>query len=129
MAPPRPDRIDERIWLRLMYCQRTARLIMRLERLPFPYLTLTQAADIACMEPTAFSRFFHHRIGVKFSAFLRAYRISRAIREMGHDDTPLKVIAGRAGFRSLATFDRAMKREMGSNPSQVRSRHAPAVPV
>ena len=103
-----------------MVCDRTARLVARLEHLPFPHMTLAQAADIACMEPSAFSRFFHHRIGVKFSEFLRAYRVSRALQEMGQDDAPLKVIAGRAGFRSLATFDRAVKRETGASPSQVR---------
>ena len=116
----RPERIDELVWQRLMVCNRTARLVARLDRLPFPHVTLAQAAEIACMEPTAFSRFFHHRIGVKFSEFLRAYRVSRALREMEERDAPLKEIAGRAGFRSLATFDRAVKKETGASPSQVR---------
>jgi AraC-like DNA-binding protein len=74
------------------------------------------------MEPTAFSRFFHAHIGLRFSDFLHAYRVSLALREMRSHDAPVKVIAGRTGYGSVATFVRSVKRLTGTCPSALRRR-------
>ncbi len=104
-----------------MFWDRTARVIARLA--DSPNLSLTEAEDIACMESTSFSRFFHQRIGMRFSAFLTAYRVSLAVQEMVRRDEPLTDIATHSGFGCITTFDRSVKRVTGSTPSQLRKSH------
>jgi len=110
------------VWKRIAFYRRTLRLAHHLEDHPGEPLTLEQASAIACMERTAFSRFFKQHIGLKFSEFLRTYRVQLAIREMLNQNSSLKEIARTVGFNCVATFERQFKKETGVCPSRFRAR-------
>jgi len=114
--------IPPHVWKRIAYYRRAVRLVRHLDQHPDQILTLDKASCIACMERTAFSRFFRQRIGVTFSEFLRAYRVELAMNAMLADNASLKEIARSVGFNSFATFERQFKREVGLCPSTFRSK-------
>jgi AraC-like DNA-binding protein len=114
--------ISRDVWIRLAYYRRTARLVEHLRLHPADPLNLEHAASLACMERTAFSRFFKRHIGLTFSDFLRAYRVSRAIREMQLRNASFEEIANAVGFNCVKTFERSFKKETGMNPSRFRAR-------
>ena len=114
---------------RIAFYRRTARIQLHLERHPERSLTLQEAASFACMERTAFSRFFHQRIGVTFSEFLRTFRIELAQKRMLATNASLKEIAHGVGFKSFATFERQFKKETGLCPSEFRSRELERIGV
>jgi len=114
--------IDAAVWSRLFYFSRTARLLRHLREHPNNSLSLQEAASIACMERTSFSRFFRLRIGITFSEFLRAYRVGLAISAMEARDRTLKDIAFAVGFTNMTTFERAFIRATRELPSRYRAR-------
>lgn len=118
--------ISETAWARIGYYRRSRRLARYLAQHLTEPLPLAKAAGIACMERTAFSRFFRSHIGMKFSDFLRAFRIERAIAEMSAGDRSLQEIAVAVGFNSLKTLERGFQREIGMSPSTYRARRLQA---
>lgn len=117
-----PKLLDSTVWHRVEYHARASRVARFVRDHVGEPITLAQAADVACMERTSFSRYFRNRVGVRFSRFLRAYRVGVAIEEMSRRDLSLQETADLAGFGCLSSFERAFKAEMGEPPSSYRQR-------
>lgn len=65
-------------------------------------------------------RLFRHQYGKSPKAVLDGVRLETSKALMTSTRAPLKVIAGQAGFRSLADFARVFKRHFGHSPNYWR---------
>ncbi|GEM_PF-1820339 len=79
-------------------------------------VTLSAAAKVAAMEPSYFSTFFHAKVGIPFSDWLRRIRIAKAIELMQEQDHSICDVAFAVGFNDLRTFGRAFKRYTNLTP-------------
>lgn len=83
-------------------------------------ITLSNAANIACLEEKYFSSFFHRKTGIRFVDFIAYVRVERAKRLMAEDDTPICEIALSVGYNNARTFERAFKKWTGVTPRRYR---------
>ena len=110
----------ELILRRLAYHSRLRRVVAYLDDHATEPLALDQAARIACMERTSFSRCFRRVCGITFREFVQRWRIAIAVQQMLQSDTSLTEIAYLVGFESLSTFERTFKRVTARRPSEYR---------
>jgi transcriptional regulator GlxA family with amidase domain len=85
-------------------------------------MDLAAAASLACMERTAFSRFFRSATGITFVAFRRLVRVQKAMEMISSSDVSVTEIASAVGFAGVASFERAFKCLVGITPSGYRRR-------
>jgi AraC-like DNA-binding protein len=74
------------------------------------------------MNACAFSRYFTAKVGISFTALLRAMRIERALAQLEAQDRPIGDLAEENGYQSGCTFARAFKSVVGTTPSEYRRR-------
>ncbi len=79
-------------------------------------ISLADAAGVAAMEASYFSTFFHSKIGIPFSDWLRRIRVSKAIDMIQQADHSICEVAFAVGFNDLRTFGRAFKRYTNRTP-------------
>ncbi len=84
---------------------------------------LAQAARLANMSESAFSRFFKKASGRTFSEMIRSLRLSQACSVLENTGAPVSDVASTAGYRNLSNFNRQFLAEMGCTPSEYRRRH------
>jgi AraC-like DNA-binding protein len=89
-------------------------------------ISLAQAADVAAMEKTYFSFFFHDKVGVTFRDWLQYLRISRALEMMAEQDHSITDVAFAVGFNELSTFQKAFKRWTSLTPRDFKRLARPA---
>ena len=79
-------------------------------------IRLQQVADIACMTPQAFCRYFKRQTKITFTDFVNQYRITQAktllLKDISVSETCYEV-----GFESLSYFNKLFKKLTGLNPS------------
>ena len=85
-------------------------------------VTLKELADIACMSPTYFCRYFHQEMGKTPFAFLNEYRLNAAAEALHATDETVLTIASRCGFENLSYFNRAFKAHFGMTPREYRKK-------
>lgn len=113
---------DPTIMHRVFFHLRLRRVIGHLEENPSQTFHLEDAAHIACMERTAFSKFFSQAVGLGFHEFVLAWRVGKATELMTLSDRSLSEIGYDVGFQNLVTFERAFKKFCGCTPSVYRER-------
>jgi len=79
-------------------------------------ISLEEVAEIATMEKTYFSHFFHQKIGVTFSVWLQYVRIKKALELLKTRDRTITEVAFEVGFNELSTFQKAFKRWTSLTP-------------
>ncbi len=89
-------------------------------------ITLAQAAEVATMEKTYFSFFFHEKVGVTFRDWLQYLRITRALEMMAEQDHSITEVAFAVGFNELSTFQKAFKRWTSLTPRDFKRLARPA---
>lgn len=87
----------------------------------FEYISLENAAQIACLEKKYFSAFFHAKTGVRFKEWLNSVRIAHAIELMKVNNNTIVHIALAVGFRDVRTFERVFKKHEGVTPSAFKN--------
>jgi AraC-like DNA-binding protein len=85
-------------------------------------LTRDLAADLACLSPSAFSRFFKTRTGCTFRDYVADVRVGHACRLLLDDDGSITEIAHRCGFEDLSTFNRTFRKRKNLSPNEYRAR-------
>jgi AraC-like DNA-binding protein len=85
-------------------------------------LTLTEAAAIAGMESTHFSKFFHKKTGVCFKYWEDLRKVERAISLFDATDISVTEAGFKAGFNDLTTFERTFKRIKRITPLRYKRR-------
>ncbi|HUP23200.1 MAG TPA: AraC family transcriptional regulator [Thermoanaerobaculia bacterium] len=84
---------------------------------PFP---LGLAAEIAGLEYTYFSQYFHRRVGITFVRWVNALRVSKALELLIDTDLPIAEIAVRTGYRDARTLQRNFKQLTGQQAKVLR---------
>ncbi len=107
---------------RINYHSRLRRLVSYMEQHLDQPIDLQQAAQIVCMEKTAFSKYFSRAVGVTFHEFVQQWRIAAAVREMLVSDRSLSDLAFLVGFQNINTFGRTFKKVTTITPSDYRKR-------
>jgi len=110
--------------------RRSHKLNSRLERVT-EYLekhcreevSLTQAACIAGLTPSAFSRFFHKMTHRTFTSYRNACRIREACRLLDETDLSITEIAFTCGFGNLSNFNRRFREEKRITPREYRHQY------
>jgi len=90
------------------------------EHYPEEGLSVTQAAENACLSISHFCRLFRQLTGMGFHKYLLRYRLSCA-EQLFSSKRSLSEIAFSCGFGSLSAFTRTFKKYRGSTPVRARS--------
>lgn len=83
-------------------------------------LTLESLAQLAHMSPSAFSRFFHKRMGLPVSRYILLYRLTAAARQLVETEKTVSEIAFAVGFNNLTHFNRQFRKWKKQTPSAFR---------
>lgn len=85
-------------------------------------IALADAAEIAGMSPSHFSRFFSRAIGQPFSMWLAETRTREAARLLTLNNRSIVEVADMVGFGSVRTLQRHFRAAFGMSPSTYRDR-------
>jgi len=85
-------------------------------------LPLGTVAEIAGLEKSYFSRYFHQKIGVCYHDWLHWVRVNHAIQLMNSRDMPVTQIAFAVGYQDLRTFERAFEKCTGDCPNAMKKK-------
>lgn len=86
-------------------------------------LPLAEAARVAGLSSSAFSRLFHRMTNQTYVGYRNAVRVREACRLLIESDLPVTRIAGEAGFENLANFNRRFRERQGMTPREYRRLH------
>lgn len=89
-------------------------------------VTQAEAARLAGMSASSFSRFFRKTTGLTFVGYLNELRVSRASSLLTETDLPVLQIALRSGYTNLSNFNRRFLALRGLTPRAYRSLHTEA---
>ncbi len=83
-------------------------------------IRLEDAAELASLSPTSFSRYFKTRTNKTFSDFVTELRIGQACKLLLNDDHAVTRIAFECGYKTLSHFNRKFKDLTGTTPLQYK---------
>ncbi|MGR3468975.1 MAG: helix-turn-helix domain-containing protein [Shimia sp.] len=83
-------------------------------------ITLDEAAAMAALSASAFSRRFQRQTGTKFTEFVTKVRVGHACAMLQATDAKVATICHEVGFRNLANFNRHFLKVKGMTPSAYR---------
>ena len=84
---------------------------------------LGQAAAVANMSPTAFSRYFKNRTRQSFSSFLINIRIGYACKLLMNEDRTVSQACYECGFQNLSNFNQQFKEHIRLTPKKYQLLH------
>lgn len=82
--------------------------------------TLAEVAQLVCLQPSSFSRFFRKHTGITFIQWLNAARIKEAQALISLNNYNLTDVAGRVGYSSLRSFQRNFQVHAGMTAREYR---------
>ena len=83
----------------------------------------TDVADVVCMTPQSFSRFFKATTGKTFVSFVNVMRITKACRLLANSKEDIIDIAFECGYSNLSNFNRRFSEIKKTTPSEYRKQH------
>jgi AraC-like DNA-binding protein len=89
------------------------------EHFPEP-ITVNDAASIAGMSKSHFTRFFADVIGQPFVAYLTHLRVTKAERLLAATDVPIAELSQQVGFCDQSYFGKVFHKSMGMSPARYR---------
>ena len=110
-APVSPGRKYAGLWQRMQ---------VRLEQLPPEDLRVGPLAEKLGISERHLRQTFQEQFGVSMGAYLRNYRIRRAIGLLASTSLSLAEVSDRCGYRSTSSFHRAFIRHTGMRPAEFR---------
>lgn len=81
------------------------------------------AALVACMHPSAFSRFFKRTHKISFTQYLNKVRTGHACKLLMENKLSIKEICYESGYSNVSNFNRQFKKIMNMSPSQYLHYH------
>jgi AraC-like DNA-binding protein len=90
--------------------------------------TLEEVAEIACMSPTAFCRFFKSHTNKTYIQFLNEVRIGNACNLLINNDLSISEICYMTGFNNTAHFNNQFRKILGVTPSEYKHEHIEFAP-
>lgn len=85
-------------------------------------ISLTEAASVACMNETAFCKYFKRRYGKTFIQVVTETRVSHACRKLMEEDVTVTDACYESGFNNISNFTKSFKRIMGVSPNEYKKR-------
>ena len=85
-------------------------------------ISLQELANMVCMAPESFSRFFRNKTGRTPNRYLIDYRLGVAARMLLTTQLPVSEIGFSCGFNTLSHFNRLFRESKGCTPSEFRER-------
>ncbi len=107
------------------YYSRLNRLREYVEQSYSEPISLKSAASIAALESSYFSSYFHAKVGITFTVWLRQVRVEKAMAMIKANDFSITEVAYEVGFGDLRTFERAFKKHTLMTPSEFKKSVAP----
>ena len=89
------------------------------EHFPEP-ITVNDAASIAGMSKSHFTRFFADVIGQPFVAYVTNLRVTKAERLLAATDVPIAELSQQVGFCDQSYFGKVFHKSMGMSPARYR---------
>ncbi|MCL6268226.1 AraC family transcriptional regulator [Flagellimonas myxillae] len=89
-------------------------------------ITLNEVAEVASMNPSAFSRFFKKVNRKTFKEYLNELRVGYACKLISEDRHNITRICFESGYNNISNFNRQFKRITGKSPSQYRKQYLQA---
>lgn len=86
---------------------------------------LEKIAEVACMTPPSFCRFFKNSTNKTFSNFLNEIRVSKACHLLINGEESINQICYQVGFNSITNFNRMFKSFKNLTPSAYREKYSP----
>ena len=86
-------------------------------------IRLPALADLVCMSPSAFSRFFKLRTGRNLSDYIIDLRLGYACRKLVDSTDSISEISYACGFNNLSNFNRIFKKKKSCSPSEFRENY------
>jgi AraC-like DNA-binding protein len=83
-------------------------------------VSLSEAAEIAGMSESSFSRFFKKNSGNNFVDYVRKLRISHACKILSETSIPVTEVCFEVGYNNISNFNRHFLMEKGITPSRYR---------
>ena len=83
-------------------------------------LTLDDAASLAGLAPTYFSKCFHRRVGMTFAEWSAHIRVTKAKSLLRIADLSITAVALTVGYTDITTFERAFRRIEGRSPREYK---------
>jgi len=88
-------------------------------------ISLEKAAEVTALEKSYFSSYFHAKVGITFTDWLRQVRVEKAMELMKAKDFSISEVAEEVGFADLGTFERAFKKHTLTTPREFKKSVAP----
>ena len=85
-------------------------------------LTLEKVANVAGLEKSYFSKYFHKKTGVCYHDWLHWIRVNHAIDLMRSHEATITEIAFAVGYQDLRTFERAFDKCTGQCPKAMKKK-------
>lgn len=83
-------------------------------------IPLTRIADIACLSPESFCRYFKKHTRKTFSAFVTEIRVGHACKLLQENRMDVNQISANAGFNNISYFNRKFKALTGKTPLEYK---------
>ena len=84
------------------------------------HIPLENAARIAALQTSYFSSYFHAKVGITFTEWLRQVQVKKAMELLTAKDLSITEVAEAVGFRDLTTFERAFKKYALKTPREFK---------
>ena len=84
-------------------------------------VTLDEVADLVCMSPKSFSRFFKKSTGKNFVTYVNELKVGHACRLLTESKMSITEIAFDSGYNSLSNFNRRFLEVRGMTPREFRA--------
>lgn len=85
-------------------------------------ISLPELAELVCMAPDSFTRFFKNKTGRTPNRYIIDYRLGIAARMLLHTTLSVAEIGYSCGFNTLSHFNRLFRESKGCTPSEFRER-------
>lgn len=80
------------------------------------HITNQKAASLACMNESAFCRYFKRRTNKTLSQFVSHVRVAHAMHLLAEEDMSISKVCFECGFTNLSYFNRQFKAVTGKTP-------------
>jgi transcriptional regulator GlxA family with amidase domain len=84
------------------------------------HLTLSNAAELACLERQYFSAIFRRYVGISFVEWRRSIRTNRAAHLMTVEGLTVEEVVLAVGYKDRRSLERAFKTILGTTPKGLK---------